>query len=357
MVVPSLFPAYRRLVSHILRALALVGALAPRAVAQTSASDGETTTPIFVALYIESPSECVQAEGVYAAVTRRSSRIRFANTAEHAVELAVNPGPGEPAQGSWHANVELVRAGTRERSRSLEAQDCASLVEAIGFIIALTFDPPSTARPEPPPAVEAPPDPKPAPSPTTWQSDHSPPDLTQSTPTRTQVHFNVAFEVVSEAGPLLLPGVGLGVHVASEPTPGFNPSFAGHLQVSAFPGRSLEQKAGVARFRLLTGRLSLCPLALHTGVFTLRPCASGTWGALNAKGTATSEPRDHTRPWGSLGGGLWAGVNATNELRIDLDAGVGMTLVRDAFQFEPDIFHRTSDVSVRVALGLSLLLN
>ncbi len=165
-----------------------------------------------------------------------------------------------------------------------------------------------------------------------------------------ELHVGTAFEVVSEAGPLLLPGVGLGLYVASPPETGFGPSFAAHLQVSAFPGRTVEASGGDAHFRMLAGRLSLCPLAFRQGAFTLRPCAFGTWGVLEAKGTVTREPEEHTRPWGSVGGGLLAGVNATANIRIDVDAGLGTTLVRDAFQFEPDIFHRTAKLSGRAGL-------
>jgi hypothetical protein len=311
---------------------------------------------IGVALSISDPSDCVQPEGVYAAVKRRSSRVQFLPQGAHAVEVHVNPEQTATGTNVWHANVELTRASAREPARRLETTDCPSLVDAIGFIIALTFDPPGAAKPEPeplPPPLTAPP-PERRSRTVELVSNHSPePD---QSPNAFEMYLAGAFEVVSEAGPLLLPGFGLGVHVASSPETGLSPSFAAHLQISAFPGRTVSETGGEARFRLLAARLSLCPVAFHEGVFTLRPCASGTWGALNAKGSGTLAPEEHTRPWASLGGGLWAGVNATSNLRLELEAGLGAALVRDAFQFEPNIFYRTSGLSARAGLGLSLLL-
>jgi hypothetical protein len=330
-----------------------------------TADTAQTSRAIDVALAVRAPHECLTSAQVDAAVRQRSSRVHFLPGGEHTVDVTIRSESATAGSESWQANVEISRSGAREPARTLEAADCASLADAIGFIIALTFDPPSaeTAAPAPPPA----PPPEPHSQPVLIEDPVDRVDLTSISdepitparpepPSSTTLHLAGTFEVVSEAGPLLLPGFGLGLQLASTPTSGVSFSPAGQVNVGVFPGRALDREAGAARFRLLVGRLSLCPLAVHEGVLTLRPCAVGMWGALDASGRATRNPENHTRPWGSLGGGLWAGVNASASVRIELDASFGATLVRDAFQFEPDVFYETPSVSARGSLGLSVLL-
>jgi hypothetical protein len=349
----------------------------------SQARAAESGAPIAIVLSIEGTGECMQRDSLYAAVRQRSARLRFVEPGtsdltreqlNNKVRLTVNPAPTTDGS-SWRAEVELRRAGAHEPIRTLETPDCASLTDAVGFIVALTFDPPHDSRTSN--ATSSVPTSDAPSSDPTSDATSSAPSVTASEPPRATlpasprddeqtatptnsagiaIDVGAAFEVVTEAGPLVQPGFGLGFHAAAEPDPGVSWSFAAQLQLSAFPGRTSQHSSGEARFRMLSGRLGVCPLAIHFAVFTLRPCGSATLGALQTTGTATNEPEDHTRPWSSVGGGLWAGVNVTERLRIDLDAGFGATLVRDAFQFAPDIFYRTPATTARAAAGLSVLL-
>ncbi len=138
--------SFRRLYQRLSAAALAAGLAVPTAAAQ------DARESVTVVLSIRDTGNCVHPEGVYAAVQRRSSRVQFTTTGEHAVELDVKPEHTPDGTGVWRANVELTRAGAIEPARTLEAADCASLVDAIGFIVALTFDPPGAAKPEPEPS-------------------------------------------------------------------------------------------------------------------------------------------------------------------------------------------------------------
>jgi hypothetical protein len=118
-----------------------------------------------------------------------------------------------------------------------------------------------------------------------------------------------------------------------------------------------ETAAGVARFELWLAEALVCPLGWVGNGSHLHVCAAGGWGFLSARGSQTLEPREHRRPWGMLGGALWGSVRLGEGFALSADAGAGANLVRDSFQFQPEVFYTAGPWAVRAAGALSLELD
>jgi hypothetical protein len=58
-----------------------------------------------------------------------------------------------------------------------------------------------------------------------------------------------------------------------------------------------------------------------------------------------------------LGGAVWGSLALGAGFALVADAGAGANLVRDSYQFEPEVFYRAGPWAVRAAGGLSLELD
>jgi len=127
-----------------------------------------------------------------------------------------------------------------------------------------------------------------------------------------------------------------------------------------------SEVTGEANFALTLSTLSVCPVRLGIGRFSVRPCASGSAGALRSWSTKTDDPQPRTRPYVSWGpSGIFA-IKLGKLVEIVGDVGLGVTVIRDTFTFgscrgsigDPDCTQvlKTPTLYTSSGLGFSLLL-
>jgi hypothetical protein len=91
--------------------------------------------------------------------------------------------------------------------------------------------------------------------------------------------------------------------------------------------------------------------ALH---FEARACAAATAGRLTVQGSNTFSPRVRQRPFVTLGGSLLAALGLGRRFELVARLAAGAPLVRDAFQFSPEVFYRVASVTLEADLGLAM---
>ncbi len=261
--------------------------------------------------------------------------------------------------------------GGASQQRELEADECSELVNAVAFVIALTLDPPTGASSDtddrtseiPETAAEQPVDALEQEQPTPQSSgprgsradDALPASLDSPSDagfqTTVGLHAALAHAVAPE--PLLGGGVSLSL-LWLDDSSNWDPSL--RLSVDYVAGAGFAAAGGEASFRLAGGTLELCPVLLGDVRFGLRPCAMFTAGAVSASGSFTPLDETHTRPWGVLGGALVAHGALSPGLVAELSLGLGATLVRDTYQFEPVVLHEVGPLAARGTFGIGLVL-
>src|SRR5262249_53697660 len=133
-------------------------------------------------------------------------------------------------------------------------------------------------------------------------------------------------------------------------------SFALRLSAAHETLSGWSAPGGTADFALDVLALDLCPARLRIGPVDVRACAAGMGGRLRADGHDTYFPASGPRPFASAGGNVLLQMDLPARLAITASAGAGVTLVRDAFEFRPDVFHHVAPVTGVAALGLGLRL-
>jgi hypothetical protein len=148
--------------------------------------------------------------------------------------------------------------------------------------------------------------------------------------------------------PTAMPGVSLYVMAGLDRSGLWAPAL--FLGVTHVWRADLSQPGGSASFTLDAASLDACPLRLRWSRLTARPCASALVGRMSARGSDTDNGADAARPFGVAGATLAAGFGSTIELSIRLS--VGVTLLRDSYEFATHIFHRAGLITTSAGLGI-----
>jgi hypothetical protein len=167
---------------------------------------------------------------------------------------------------------------------------------------------------------------------------------------RRQFGAYVAGQTIFGPSPALMPGVAfLGMAGLDRGGVWAPALFIGITHV----GRSgLAEPGGTASFALDAATVDACPLRVGWPKFVARPCASALIGRLAATGTDTDQGTSVPRPFAVAGLALTASLGTTVELWGRL--GVGVTLIRDWYQFGTATFHRAAAVTTSASLGVGL---
>jgi hypothetical protein len=359
-----------------------------------SESEGSAEAPeVRAHLEVVSAGGCGSEAEITARVGRRSSRIRF-----------VDPGPDvrraraelRPASNElFAASLSLWTDDGRELVRRVRPARCADALEALSLVLLVSLDPDAdlgeTAAPSPAqePTETGAPD-------ATAPATPSAAQPTSAAPARKGKRRNgqeaeAEAEADAKADPdadalelkreseseAAAPGsrsryrpfAGAFASVRGGPAPGWMPGFGVFAGVlgPGFPsesalrlgvarhGRSgFEVKGGSAEFQLDTVRLELCPLGLRVAPAALHACIQGELGELEARGSGLPDSRSAARPWRSLGVSGWLGVRPWPALELSLSGGLEHPLVRDRFEFNPEVFHEVGPVCGWLSLGLAL---
>lgn len=324
---------------------------APFALAQqVNTSATPESEPVVVALEI-APSFCGELAEVIDEVALRSPRIRLVSgdTADNRVTVA-------GAASGLEATVALRERSGRVSTRELRAnKSCEELVRAVGFVIAVTYDPPAPevdTESEREPVPEPPPKPAAAPRPTTrpvtpvdvpsGAPDVSDRDPAPSDPAgRTSRQWRVGLGGAAAWGvaPELMWGGALFAAVNWGDAVGPLGLLRLEAQVDLAPQR--EFVGGSAEFRRVTGELFLAP-DWRLGRLGLAPGLSGRAGLLQARGSSTVDQQSYDRIWVEAGAGLLSRLELFSGWSLEAEARLSKPLTRYAFQFDPVVFHRVS---------------
>lgn len=316
---------------------------APLALAQQVNASGTSEQESVVVEVAIAPSFCGEFAPVLDEVALRSPRIRMRDgeTADNRVSV-------EGGVSGFEATVVLTERSGRTLRRELRARTCEELIRAVGFVIAVTYDPPAPEIdaeperepvPEPPPKV-APVKPRPTvPFATQPETDISPPSPSESSRAAGGWRVGVGGAAVWGVAPEQMWGGAAFVAVNWGDDVG--PLGLVRLAAQADLGQQRDFTGGSAEFRRWTGELFLAP-EWDLGRFGLAPGVSGRAGLLQARGSSTVDQQSYDRIWVEVGAGLLGRLELFSGWHLEAEGRVSKPLTRYAFQFDPVVFHRVS---------------
>jgi hypothetical protein len=324
-------------------------------------------------LEVDANPGCSSRDELIARVGARSTRIRF-----------VTDGAGVPAlaarievapRGGVVAELTVVEPDGRKFARRIEAPSCAAATDALALVVAITLDPSvvatgDTSRPTPaPPTAPAPPEAPavsttaPAPPSTPPPPPPAPPEveaaqtisLNGTEPVGAASRYltaGVSGEAISGPAPTLMPGVGVELQAGLEQGSIWSPALM--LSFAHVWSGDVIETAGIAAFTLDQVALDVCPARVVLLRLEARICAAGSVGRLAARGSNTYDPASVARPFATAGGAARLALPFGSRLQLRIRLGVGGTLWRDAFEFNPEVFHRAASVTLVGDVGIGV---
>jgi hypothetical protein len=288
------------------------------------------------------------------------------------------------------ATLTMSEPTGRRWSRLVRSATCEEALDAIALVLAVAFSPELSPAPEPehvtpPPRPRAPepratrvsqdtdrrtpspppappePEPAPPPPPPPPAEPVPPPPPVYDRPAEPRV-APVTESVVGSAGagasvlsgtaPEMMPGVTIFGSVRWNRDAAISPAL--QLRLSHFWVFGYAAPGGVANFNLDTATLSLCPVWLQEHRVSVQLCATGEGGRLSVKGTQTLKGTTRARPYFAVG--------ASAVLDIDFGRGIAFTtfangaapLLRDSFQFRPEVFYEVPVIVLTAGAGLAV---
>jgi hypothetical protein len=313
--------------------------------------------------------------GFAAAVLHLALLMTAAATADSGARLLTYDAPaGCPREEQWRADVEghvhdrarlrdfrielvlvagggqfsgqLVttdRAGVQAR-RSIAGPNCGDVAHALAFLAGLAVDLAGPAARQETPAAPAPaptPPPRP-PSPTILRS--------------------LAFTTLASAGlrggladgPRPVGEIGFGVSDARARV------LAPAVRLTLIAGQGeIDGPGGSAELRLITERLTVCPLRISAGQVEARPCAGVEAGGVWARASSLANQSTNVERWVSVEATVAVRWLAGKSLFVELEGGAVLPIIRDSytFAFQPGTpLYRTPALTARGAAGIGFRL-
>ncbi len=320
-------------------------------------------------LEVRGAGDCISRNDLAARVAARSPRIQFVDDAAISANVAL----ASARAGNVVAELVLTAAGIEPAPRRIVARSCAEAADAIALMISVTLDPtlkrraavggvdasgaaPSaaeggtaaaspTAKPADQPVAAKPP----APTPTL--ESPAPPGPAPSAPARRELGAYVAAQTIFGPAPAVMPGVGLVGMAALDGEGVWAPAlFVGATHVWR---SDLPEPGGAASFVLDAASVDACPLRFGGWGLAARPCASALVGRLATTGSDTIQGASAARPFGAAGVALTATLGTTI-VELYARLGIGVTLLRDAYEFGGMTFHRAGLITTTASLGVGL---
>lgn len=328
--------------------------------AQTGAPTETPSTK--VRLELRAPRDCTSRADLAARIAARSSHIEVVDGAAISAHVDV----GSPRSGSVVADLVLTSPGVEQSSRRVVARSCAEVADGVALIIAVTLDPnlraqPAsgngpgdghTARPLAKP-MESPPIPAPVPPPAAPPAEMktvATPALAPHSAQRRELGASAAGQAIFGPAPSAMPGIALYLLAGLDREGPWAPAL---IVGATHAWRSdLAETGGSASFTLEAGSLDACPVRLRWWRLTARPCASGLIGRLATQGSNTRQQASAARPFGAASAVLWAGFGSPIEVTARL--GIGVTLLRDSYEFATNIFYRAEAITISASIGVGV---
>jgi hypothetical protein len=342
--------------------------------------------PTRVRLEVKASSECTSRGDLASRIAARSSRIEVDDEAPLAAQVVVT----SPHPGRVVGDLVLGPVGSAEPPRRVVARTCAEAADGLALIIAVTLDPklrrrapgnadrdhaagagakgtnpaqgadqpknsapgastkasapPPTAAPGERPAPEAPAPPL---VPAAPPIEHVP---VLGTPMRRELGVSLDGQTIFGPAPSVLPGIAVYVTAALDRPGPWSPALT--LGGTHVWRSDLPQTGGAASFTLDAANLDACPLRWRWAHLTARPCATALVGRLASQGSGAPMQAGASRPFAAAGAALAFGFGA--KLEVSGRLGVGVTLLRDSYEFANDVFYRAAAVTISASLGVGM---
>jgi hypothetical protein len=352
-------------------------------------------------LEVQALPDCTSREELMARVAARSRRIHFVDDESAGRSIRAVIGPGA-RPGAFVGMLVIATPDGKSATRRISAPSCAEATDALALIIALTLDPAAAVtapaassaaapvssdgapragsspdgqaarpraagvNPESAPGASASGDTRsvaasrrpdaaaPAETPAPSDADLTARGTAKAPPARARFSGGAAAQVVLGPAPGPLPGFTLYAMAALDRDALWSPALI--LAATHVWSNELVEPGGTAAFTLDALSLDACAWRLRLSVLDARLCASGLVGQLGSSGSDTYSPRSATRPFAAAGGGAFLTAALGRVLEISGRFGVDASLIRDSFEFTPEVFHRTAPLTVAASLGLGLRL-
>ena len=319
--------------------------------------------PTAARLELRGPAECISRGDLAARVAARSRRIQFVDDAAIYAQVVLT----STRPGNVVAELVLATPGAEQPPRRFVGRSCGETADAIALIIAVTLDPTLKRKgAEPsgsgssgnetgtdrasPPAVK-PPDPSAAKPPANVTVESPAPLLNPPvTPARRHFGVSVAGQTIFGPAPTVMPGVALYGIAALDRDGVWAPALV--IGATHVWRDDLSEPGGTASFTLDAASVDACPLRFAWSRLVTRPCASALIGRLSASGADADVVASAARPFAAAGAAVTASLGTTVELSARL--GVGVTLLRDAYEFDATTFHRAGRITAAASLGVGL---
>lgn len=325
----------------------------------------EAASPRPAQLEVDTSSPCARRSDLVARVRARLPGARFVDTGGVVVVVARFTAERD---GAIVAEVAFTGADATESTRRVVTRSCSEATDAAALIIAMTLSPASlgsvdasidasaaepakvgegaasTARPavEPPLRKSVVPD----------EGDARRGEGANRPPSATSFGVLLAAQSFVGPGPAVLPGVALYTSFGAERDTLWSPAV---LVGVTHAGRStLHAGGGRASFTLNAATLDACPVYLRLGPVRARPCGALLIGRLGASGAETSNAADSERPFSVMGGAAIASVGLFWLFEASARVAIGANLVRDSFEFTPNVFHTVPALTVAASAGIGL---
>ena len=339
--------------------------------------------PTRVRLEVRAASECTSRDDLAARIEARSPRIEVADGAPLTAQVAVT----SPRPGRVVADLILGPVGSAEPPRRVVARTCAEAADGVALIIAVTLDPklrrpglanadrdhaagarekgtsPAEGADEPgkgaaqTPAKTSAPPPTAAPGERPAPETRAPPPVRPAPPapgpseaTRRELGVSLEGQTIFGPAPSFLPGIAVYVTAALDrPGPWAPALILGGTHVWR---SDLSEVGGAASFTLDAASLDACPLRWRRALLTARPCATALFGRLASQGSGAPMQAGASRPFAAAGAALAIGFGA--RLEVSGRLGIGVTLLRDSYEFANDVFYRAAAVTISASLGVGM---
>jgi hypothetical protein len=297
------------------------------------------------------------------------------------------------APGSVEATLTMIEPSGKRWSRLVRSASCEEALDAIALVLAVAFSPELSPVPEPAPEPVAPPPrvrppearpPKPSPEqddkrrilppPTPAAAEPAPapeppPPVEAPPPPRPVVDRPVEPKVIAPvettvgsfgaAGSLLqgpAPNLMLGASVFGslrwQRDSVISPAV--QLRLSHFWMTGYAAPGGVASFTVDSATVLVCPVWLQESRVSVQLCATGEAGRLLVKGTETINGASRARPYFVFGGSAAIDIDFGRGIAFTSFANGGAPLMRDSFQFRPEVFYEVPLVVLTAGAGLAV---
>jgi len=315
-------------------------------------------------LELRGAADCISRNDLAARVAARSPRIQFVDEAAISANVALT----SARAGNVVAELVLTAAGAEPAPRRIVARSCAEAADAIALMIAVTLDPtlkraapdtagggsapadtatntavPPTGKATDEAAAVKPPEP-----PLTVES----PAPVTSEPARRHFGAYVTGQAIFGPAPAVMPGVALYGMAALDRDGVWAPAlFVGAMHAWR---SDLSQTDGTASFALDAGSVDACPLRVGGSRFAALPCVSALVGRLVASGSDTNDQASVARPYAAAGAVLAAAFAFGTTVELYARLGIGVTLLRDTYDFTGPTFHRAGRITTTGSVGVGL---